>query len=235
MKLLVKFILDLFDLITEIKTTKFLKKILSNDINVLIDVGSHKGEYITNIIKNFKYNKIYSFEPNPKIFSVLNKKLSNKKNIKLNFLGVGDCEKIEILHQNLESSSTSINKLNTSSKYFKKKYLFLNPLNNKSITRPVEIKVITLSSFIKKNEIPNIDLLKIDTEGYELKVIKGLGEEIKKIKFIHFEHHFDDMIIKNYNLSNIHNYLSKYKFKKIFKIKMKLRKSFEYIYKNQEL
>ena len=113
--------------------------------------------------------------------------------------------------------------------------MFLNPLNNKSITRPVEIKVITLSSFIKKNEIPNIDLLKIDTEGYELKVIKGLGEEIKKIKFIHFEHHFDDMIIKNYNLSNIHNYLSKYKFKKIFKIKMKLRKSFEYIYKNQEL
>ena len=58
MKILVKFILDLFDTITEIKTTKFLKKILSNDINVLIDVGSHKGEYISNIIKNFKYNKI---------------------------------------------------------------------------------------------------------------------------------------------------------------------------------
>ena len=52
MKILIKFILDLFDLITEIKTTRFLKKILSNDINVLIDVGSHKGEYITNIIKN---------------------------------------------------------------------------------------------------------------------------------------------------------------------------------------
>ena len=78
MKILVKFILDLFDTITEIKTTKFLKKILSNDINVLIDVGSHKGEYILNIIKNFKYNKIYSFGPNPKIFE-LNKKLSNKK------------------------------------------------------------------------------------------------------------------------------------------------------------
>ncbi len=232
MKILVKFILDLFDTITEIKTTKFLKKILSNDINVLIDVGSHKGEYISNIIKNFKYNKIYSFEPNPKIFDELNKKLSNKKNIKLNLLGVGDCEKIEILHQNLESSSTSINELNTSSKYFKKKYFFLNPFNNKLITRPIEIKVITLSSFIKNNEIPNIDLLKIDTEGYELKVIKGLGEEIKKIKYIHFEHHFDDMIIKNYNLSNIHNYLGKYKFQKIFKIKMKFRKSFEYIYKN---
>ena len=68
MKILVKFILDLFDTITEIKTTKFLKKILSNDINVLIDVGSHKGEYISNIIKNFKYNKIYSFEPKPKNF-----------------------------------------------------------------------------------------------------------------------------------------------------------------------
>ena len=40
------------------------------------------------------------------------------------------------------------------------------------------------------------------------------------------------MIIKNYNLSNIHNYLGKYKFQKILKIKMKFRKSFEYIYKN---
>ena len=48
MKILVKFILDLFDTITEIKTTKFLKKILLNDINVLIDVGSHKGEFLEN-------------------------------------------------------------------------------------------------------------------------------------------------------------------------------------------
>ena len=34
-------------------------------------------------------------------------------------------------------------------------------------------------------ETNKIDLLKIDTEGYEFKIIKGLGESISKIKLIH--------------------------------------------------
>jgi FkbM family methyltransferase len=233
MKILVKFILDLFDITTEIKIKKFFKKIFLNKINIIIDVGSHKGEYIFNIIKNFHYNKIYCFEPNPKIFNILKKKISKKQNIELNNIGVGNIEGSEILNENLESSSTSINQLNTSSKYFKKKYFFLNPFQNKSITKPIKIKITTLGNFIETQDIKSIDLLKIDTEGYELKVIEGLGKEIKKIKYIHFEHHFDDMIIKNYNLSNIHDYLKKNNFKKIFKVKMKFRKSFEYIYENE--
>jgi len=233
MKILVKFILDLFDITTEIKIKKFFKKIFLNKINIIIDVGSHKGEYIFNIIKNFHYNKIYCFEPNPKIFNILKKKISKQQNIELNNIGVGNIEGSEILNENLESSSTSINQLNTSSKYFKKKYFFLNPFQNKSITKPIKIKITTLGNFIETQDIKSIDLLKIDTEGYELKVIEGLGKEIKKIKYIHFEHHFDDMIIKNYNLSNIHDYLKKNNFKKIFKVKMKFRKSFEYIYENE--
>jgi FkbM family methyltransferase len=233
MKILVKFILDLFDITTEIKIKKFFKKIFLNKINIIIDVGSHKGEYILNIIKNFHYNKIYCFEPNPKIFNILKKKISKQQNIELNNIGVGNIEGSEILNENLESSSTSINQLNTSSKYFKKKYFFLNPFQNKSITKPIKIKITTLGNFIETQDIKSIDLLKIDTEGYELKVIEGLGKEIKKIKYIHFEHHFDDMIIKNYNLSNIHDYLKKNNFKKIFKVKMKFRKSFEYIYENE--
>lgn len=232
MKILVKFILDIFDITTEIKIKNFLKKLFLKKINIIIDVGSHKGEYIFFIIKNFKYKKIYSFEPNPKIFDILKKKISKLQDIELNSIGIGNVEGSETLNENLESSSTSINELNTSSKYFKKKYFFLNPFKNKLITKPVKIQITTLSNFIKIRGIKNIDLLKIDTEGYELKVIEGLGNEIKKIKYIHFEHHFDDMIIKNYNLSNIHDYLKKNNFKKIFKVKMKFRKSFEYIYKN---
>ena len=232
MKILVKFILDLFDITTEIKIKKFFRKLFLNKISIVVDVGSHKGEYIFNIIKNFTYDKIYSFEPNPKIFKILENKLSKKNNIELFKVGVGNEEGKVILNSNLESSSTSINNLNTSSKYFKKKYLLLNPLKNKLVSKPIEIQVIKLSNFIKSNKINSIDLLKIDTEGYEFKVIQGLEDQISKIKYIHFEHHFDDMIIKNYNLSNIHDYLKKYNFKKIFKVKMKFRRSFEYIYKN---
>ena len=77
--------------------------------------------------------------------------------------------------------------------------------------------------------------MKIDTEGYEFKVIKGLDENISKIKLIHLEHHFDDMLIKKYTLSDIHDYLIKNGFEKKFKVKMFFRKSFEYIYENMAI
>jgi len=233
MNFIIKYILKFLDSFTEKQITNYLKIIFGSKIPLIIDVGSHKGEYINNLIKNFKFKKIYAFEPSPKNFDQLKKIFQDKDNIELLNVGIGEKNEKRILNQNIESSSSSINQLNKDSKYFKKKYLFLNLFQKKEISYPINIKLINLSNFINQKKINHIDLLKIDTEGYEFSVLKGLRDEIKKIKVIHLEHHFDDMIIKNYKLSDIHNYLIKYDFKKKFKIKMKLRKSFEYIYENQ--
>ena len=110
----------------------------------------------------------------------------------------------------------------------------MNFLNLRNVTTKTKIQVIRLDEFMKSNNISDVDILKIDTEGFEYNVIKSLGSRIFDIKLIHFEHHFDDMIIKNYNLSDIHTFLINKGFNKVFKIKMKFRKSFEYIYKNKK-
>ena len=60
-------------------------------------------------------------------------------------------------------------------------------------------------NIIKKFKIDKIDLLKIDTEGYELNVIKGFGINIDIVKVIIFEHHYDLMISKNYTYSDINS------------------------------
>ena len=88
---------------------------------------------------------------------------------------------------------------------------------------------------MKEKFIERIDILKTDTEGFELFVLKGAREKIKNIKYIYFEHHFDDMLVKKYTLSDIHNYLIKNGFQKKFKVKMFFRKSFEYIYENMTI
>ena len=235
MNLLIKFFLNIFDHFTEKQINKFLIKVFARDIPIIVDVGSHKGEYISNITKNFKFEIIYAFEPNPEIFQILKKKFTNNNNIKINNFGIGDFNDVKILNNNLESSSTTFNQLNTKSKYFKKKYFLLNPFKLKKIINPVKIEVIKLKKYINDNNINKIDLLKIDTEGYELKVLKGLEDNINLVNYIHLDHHFDDMIIKNYKLSDIHDYLKKNNFEKVFKIKMKFRKSFEYIYQNTKL
>ena len=43
-------------------------------------------------------------------------------------------------------------------------------------------------TFLLENKIQNVDLLKIDVEGHELKVIKGFGDHIKNVRLIQFEY-----------------------------------------------
>tara|TARA_B100001248_G_C27365824_1_gene448952 strand:+ start:568 stop:1281 length:714 start_codon:yes stop_codon:yes gene_type:complete len=232
---LIKFFLELFDYFTEKKILLEIKKIFSNKSQIsIIDVGAHKGEYILNILKNFKVKQGYCFEPNPSVFRILQNNIKNKKNIEFINFGVSNSSGKIKFNVNIESSSSSINNLNEKSNYYKKKFYLLNFLNTSNVTKVIDIEVLTLDNFMKKKGIIQIDLLKIDTEGYEMQVLKGLQDKIKKIKLIHFEHHFDDMIMKDYKLSNIHNYLVKNGFKKKFKIKMKFRKSFEYLYLNKD-
>ena len=233
MGFIIKIILNIFDYFTLIKIFKKIESLIGKNFSTLIDVGSHHGEYILSIKKKFNIKKTYGFEPNPDSFKILKKKINKIKEVFIYNCGIADIEKTQILNQNIESSSSSINLLNKDSKYYKKKYLLLNFLNLKKVSNSIQIKTINLFNFIDEKKLKKIDLLKIDTEGYEFKVIKGLGSNISKIKLIHLEHHFDDMIIKNYNLSDIHNYLISNNFIKVFKIKMKFRKSFEYIYRNK--
>ena len=54
------------------KIAKFCK---SYRIKILVDVGTHKGEFIKNIISIIPLKKIYAFEPQKEIFKFLKKKV----------------------------------------------------------------------------------------------------------------------------------------------------------------
>ena len=143
----------------------------------------------------------------------------------------GKNAKKEILFQTTESASSTINRINKNSKYFKKKKFVLNL--KKEI--PTSIKQIKLSDYIKKNNIINLDFIKIDTEGYEYFVLLGAEQYLKEFKYIIFEHHYDDMIHKKYKFSQISKILKENGFQQMLKLKMPLRKTFEYIYFNKKV
>ena len=109
----------------------------------------------------------------------------------------------------------------------------MNVKNHNLFIKKIPIQIITLDNFIDKKKIQNVDILKIDTEGFEFNVLKGLKINHKKIKLIYFEHHYDDMILKNYKFTEINKLLNDYGFIMIKKNKMIFRKSFEYVYENQ--
>ena len=62
-------------------------------------------------------------------------------------------------------------------------------------------------------DFKNIDILKIDAEGYEYNILKGINNlDFRKIRFIYFEHHYDLMIKKGYKFSQINKFLNKKNF-----------------------
>mgnify|MGYP000846951829 FL=1 len=233
------FLFKIIDFFYQKKKYSFLKKKISKDMDILIDVGAHHGDTINEFLDIFSIKKIYAFEPSKKNFIKLRKKVEKIKKkrsveIKIFPFGLGKKEEILDLNEITDGVSNTFNNLNFDSPYFKKKKLFTTLFGIKRfIKNKVSTKIICLKEFIKKENIDKIDFIKIDTEGFEFNILLGLEEDIKKTHYILFEHHYDNMIIKNYKFTDIHKLLKNNGFQKIFKTKMPFRKSFDYIYENK--
>ena len=235
MKLII-YLLSLIDKYNQKKIVNFFKS-KKIQINTFFDVGAHKGETVKLFNDNFNIKEFYCFEASPINFYYLKKKISKIGNkIKIFNFGLGETKSVLSFNQLEESSSSTLVDINQNSNYFKKKNKILSIFNfKKDQDKIFNVEINTLNDFMEKESINKIDILKIDTEGFEFKVIKGAKKKIKNIKYIYFEHHYDDMLKKKYSFSDIHSYLNKNGFIKVFKIKMFFRKTFEYIYQNTKI
>ena len=233
------FLFKIIDFFYQKKKYSFLKKKIDKNINIFIDVGAHHGDTINEFLKIFSIEKIYAFEPSKKNFIKLKDKVTkiekrNNVKIKIFPLGIGKKEEILSLNEITDGVSNTFNNLNINSIYLKKKKIITTFFGiKKFINDKVPTKVIRLKDFLEQEKINKIDFIKIDTEGFEFNILLGLEEDIKKVKFILFEHHYDNMIIKDYKYKDIHKLLKENGFQKIFKTKMPFRKSFDYIYENK--
>ena len=175
----------------------------------MVDVGANIGVLGIRLSKKFNNIKVHSFEPIPDIFNVLKKNSELSKNpfFKVYENGLGEKnEKKEFTYfPNSPALSTAKPEVwkkdkatlieavkgsikNAPKKFWWAKFIpsFLAPLFTKYLTsnsKKFICKIITLSDFIEKEKIEKIDFLKIDCEGLEWKVLKGIKKhDWKKIK-----------------------------------------------------
>lgn len=233
------FLIKIIDYQYHKKKYSFLRNEIKN-INVFFDIGAHHGETVRDFLKNFSIDKIYSFEPSNNNFDKLKCKIKDIKkkyplvNIEIFNCGLGQKNETLSLNEISDGESNTFNDLNLESKYFKRKKVITTLFGIKKFFRSkTSTNVITLKKFIQENQIEKIDFIKIDTEGFEYNVLLGLDDYIENVSFILFEHHYDNMIIKNYKFSDIHKLLVNNGFERIYKTKMPFRKSFDYIYKKK--
>lgn len=155
---IVTLIISFVDFFYKLKIKNFLKK-KRKKFNILFDIGAHHGESIIFFLKNFKVNRIYSFEPSPDNFKILAKKslLLKKKFINSNIIienvALSNSSGTNILKQFKDSSSSTLNKINNRSLYYKRKNKILYSKHDKNFYKKINVKIITLQSYLKKKKL----------------------------------------------------------------------------------
>jgi FkbM family methyltransferase len=122
------------------------------------DVGANKGQTITALLKAFPKATIHAFEPSPETFDRHLAPLASW-NIKLNKCGLGSATGELTFHENDWSDMSS--------------FLPLGPSGWGNVSRKIKVPVTTVDEYAAENGIDHIDLLKIDTPGFDFEVIKG--------------------------------------------------------------
>ena len=147
----------------------FHKKFLNKGI-IIFDLGANIGDN-THIFSKFA-KKVFSYEPEDKMYSILENRFRNKNVI---------IKKKLISNKKGYTNFYIVNKDEAYSTIKPKSLKFFDHLDKKNI-RIIKKKTTTLNLEIKKNETPYY--IKIDCEGAEKQILQNL---IYKIPIISFE------------------------------------------------
>jgi FkbM family methyltransferase len=127
---------------------------------VVFDVGANKGQTIREIRRLWPIASIHAFEPSPSTFELLLRDFGSDNCLRLNNVGLGSTPSRLLLQEH--SREPYMNSFLASGK--------------DSWSQPdhaVEVEVDTLDAYCTRCGITSVDVLKIDTQGFDLEVLKG--------------------------------------------------------------
>lgn len=157
---------------------KSLKKLLKEDVNVVLDIGANYGIYTDELLKYYPDAKYFLFEPLKDYYQYLLNKYKNNPNIKIFNNAVSDKDLSSIIYYDKKGTgAASLTKRN------------LDHFNIK-FDQFEEVKLISLNKIFKDNFNNNsfkINICKIDIEGHELTVLDSIKNNFEKFSLIQFE------------------------------------------------
>ena len=168
--------------------------------NIVVDVGANIGLHTLNMARIVgNTGQVFAFEPDPSNFEILKKnvKINNYKNIILEQKAVGDKHGRITLYQ---------------SDHPGKHRIFPQTEQAKS---QVQVELTNLDNYFDSDMIDKINFIKIDVEGLEFSVLKGMKNILKnskKIKIL-FEFMPENTMEVGFTPIELLNYLTSNDFK----------------------
>ena len=150
-----------------------------NKINAILDVGANTGQYSMGMFNAGYKSRILSFEPLSDAYQELKQNASGNPNWQVYNIALGDVGRTDTINISKHSPSSSIlpmsdvhKKAAPGSEYLKEE----------------QIEIKTLDSIFDTLGISGSNVfLKVDTQGYEKKVLDGVVDSFRKISGIQLE------------------------------------------------
>lgn len=135
----------------------FSNRYNSNNIEVIFDVGGNVGQSVRKFKDHIPNCTIYSFEPVKATFQDLQENCEGYNNVFAKNIGLGSKKEQRPIYIESQSVWNSLIPKEENFDYHKQEI----------------IKIDSIDNFMNDNKINKIDVLKTDTEGFDLEVLKG--------------------------------------------------------------
>ena len=132
------------------------------DQKVALDIGANIGNHAVFFSQHFKI--VHAFEPNPRTFELLRFNAAPAGNIVAHPQGLSDSDSLGTLHENPTNMGGT--------------YIELDVENGRCDQQPVSLG--TLDKFVEGRGLSDIALIKIDTEGFEARILRGAQNVLAK-------------------------------------------------------
>ena len=170
---------------------QFLRSLAKNwgTCPVVLDVGANRGGYAQVVREVAPQALVYAFEPHPNHYPVLVKGSTQYGYVPVN-AGCGERAHSSFLYDFKEQDGSPL-----ASMY---QPAIESYWSTEAVSYPVDI--ITLDQFVRQKNIHHVDLLKIDTEGHECKVLEGFQTSLREniVDVIQFEFNSMNVISRTF-------------------------------------
>jgi FkbM family methyltransferase len=150
-------------------------------IDVVIDVGANEGQFARNL-RSFYAGQIHSFEPVSSVYEKLAVSASDDPNWHVHKLAIGSQDSTQTINV---SDSTMF------SSFFKTNEYCIEHFGGKTIGTMGEVVSVRRLDKLLDEIVPDIEsrrvFLKMDTQGYDTEVFKGLGNKINLVSVLQSE------------------------------------------------
>jgi FkbM family methyltransferase len=144
-----------------------VQTIHGGEIRCVFDVGAHVGQSAALFADTFPAARVHSFEPDPESYAHLQALAAAYPRVTTINAAVGERDGEATFFVNEFSQTNSLLKATEGAGRF-----LVGP-HGLDQRKETTVRVITLDRYCVEERIERIDLLKLDTQGYELQVLDG--------------------------------------------------------------